>query len=55
MGWFLLKQLVDLVRVYSLLIIRRNHSNTFLIDLQKQKLNQSKISQQGQFLLILGF
>ena len=36
MGWFLLRRFVDLVRVYSLLIISRNHSNTFLLlDLQK--------------------
>ena len=37
LGWFLLRRLVDLVRVYSLLIISRNHSNTFWINLQKTK------------------
>ena len=36
-GWFLLRRLVDLIRVYSLLIISRNHSNTFSIDLLKTK------------------
>ena len=35
MGWFLLRRFLDLVRVYSLQIISRNHSNTFLLlDLQ---------------------
>ena len=38
MEWFLLKKLAGLVRVYSLRIINRNHSNTFLlIDPQKTK------------------
>ena len=27
-GWFLLIRFVDLIRLYSLLIISRNHSNT---------------------------
>ena len=40
---------VDLVRVHSLLIISRNHSNTFLL---KPKLVQSKILQHGLFVLI---
>ena len=36
--WFLPKWFADLVRVYFLLIISGNHSNTFLIiDLQKTK------------------
>ena len=36
--------------VYSLLVIGRNHSNTFLlIDLQKTKLFQSKILKKGLF------
>ena len=37
MRWFLLRRLVDLIRVYSLLIISRNHSNTILIAMQKTK------------------
>ena len=42
MGWFLLRKFVDLVRVYSLLIIR-NHSNTFLlVDLQKNRIKVNK-------------
>ena len=37
-GWFLLKRLVDLVRVRYAHIISRNHSNTLLlINLQKAK------------------
>ena len=35
--WFLLRRLKDLLRVYSLLIVSRNYSYTFLIDLQKTK------------------
>ena len=42
MGWFLLRRFGDLIRVYSLLIISRNHSNTFKIELQKEK-NLSKV------------
>ena len=38
--WFLLGNFVDLVSVYSLQVISRNHSGTFLlIDLQKTKQN----------------
>ena len=38
-GWFLLRGFVDLVRLYSLLIIIRNHFNTVLsLDLQKNYL-----------------
>ena len=38
MVWFLLRKFVDLVRVYSLLIIGKNNSKTFLLlDLQKNK------------------
>ena len=37
-GRFLLKRFVDLLRLFSLHIIKRNHSNTFLfINLQKTK------------------
>ena len=37
MEWFLLRRFVDMIRAYSLLIISRNHSNTFLlINLQKK-------------------
>ena len=37
-GWFLLRKFVDLLRVSSLHIINRNHSNKlFLLDLQKAK------------------
>ena len=37
-GWFQLRRFLDLVRVYSLLITSRNHSNTFLLlDLQKNR------------------
>ena len=36
-GWFLLRRFVDLIRVYSLLITSGNHSNRFMIDLQKTK------------------
>ena len=37
-GWFLLRRFVDLVRVYSLQSISRNHSKMFLLtDLQKLK------------------
>ena len=40
-GWFLQRRFVDVVRVYFLLIISRNHSNTFsLLVLQK---NGSKV------------
>ena len=39
--WFLLRRFVDLVKIYSLLIISRNYSSTFLLlDLQK---NRSKV------------
>ena len=39
-GWFLLRRFVDLVRLYSLLIISRDHSNMFLLlDLQKNRSN----------------
>ena len=39
MGWFLLRRFVDLFRVYSLLIISRNHSSMFLLlDLQKNRI-----------------
>ena len=39
-GWFLLSRSVDLVRLYSLLIISSSYSNTFLLlDLQKNKSN----------------
>ena len=56
LGWFLLIRFVDRVKVYSLLVISKKHSNTFLlIDLQKTKIVQSKILKQGQFLLIPGF
>ena len=42
--------------VYSLLVISRNHSNTYLlIDLQKAKLFQGKILKKGLFYLISGF
>ena len=45
MGWFLLRRFVDLVRLYSLLIISRNHSNTFLLlDLQKNRSKDKNIS-----------
>ena len=38
LGWFLLRRFVDLVGVYSLLIISTNHSNIFLLlDLQKNR------------------
>ena len=48
MGWLLLRRFVDLVGVYSLLLIVRNHSNTFLlINLLKRKLVQSKIVKKG--------
>ena len=47
--WFLLR-FVDLVSVYSLLVISKNHSNTFfLTNLQKTKLNQSRILEKGIF------
>ena len=46
MGWFLLRRFGDLIRVYSLLIISRNHSNTFKIELQKEK-NLSKVKYYG--------
>ena len=47
--WFLLR-FVDLVSVYSLLVISKNHSNTFLLtNLQKTKLNQSRILEKGIF------
>ena len=36
-GWFLLRRFVDLVRVYSQLIISRNHQTFLLISLQKIK------------------
>ena len=46
LGWFLLRRFVDLVRIYSLLIISRNHSNRFLLlDLQKNGSKQ-KLSKQ---------
>ena len=42
--------------VYSLPVISKNDSNTFLlIDLQKAKLFQSKILKKGLFFLISGF
>ena len=37
-GWFLLIRFIDLARVYSSLVISRNHSNTFVIDMQKTKI-----------------
>ena len=38
-GWFLPRRFEDLLRVYSLLIISRDHSNMFLLlDLQKNYL-----------------
>ena len=55
MGWFLQGRFVVLVSVftvklYSLLVISRNYSNTILlIDLQKTKLFQSKILKKGLF------
>ena len=50
-GWFLLRRFVDLVRLYSLLIISRNHSNTFLLlDLQK---NRSKVKNWSSGVMIL--
>ena len=50
-GWFLLRRFVDLVRLYSLLIISRNHSNTFLLlDLQK---NRSKVKNRSSDVMIL--
>ena len=50
-GWFLLR-FVDLLRVFSLHIIGRNHSNTFLlINMQKTKLVQTKILEQGLLVL----
>ena len=42
-GWFLLRRFVDLLRVYSLLIISRYHSNTFLF-LDLQKIRSKKIA-----------
>ena len=40
-GWFLLRRFVDLVTIYSLLTVKRNHFNTILLlDLQK---NRSKV------------
>ena len=42
-AWFLLRQFVDVVITYSLLINSRNHSNTFLLlDLQKNRRYCSK-------------
>ena len=40
--WFLIRRFADLFRVYSLLIISRNHFNTFLfLDLQKKEVKQN--------------
>ena len=51
-----LKKFVDLVRVRYSRIITRNHSNTLLlINLQNQKLVQSKGLQQKLFVVILEF
>ena len=51
MGWFLLRSFVDLVRLYSLLIISKNHSNTFLLlDLQK---NRNKVKNRSSDVMIL--
>ena len=50
-GWFLLKRFVDLVRLYSLLIISRNHSKTLLLlGLQK---NRSKVKNRSSDVTIL--
>ena len=51
MGCFLLRRFVDLVRVYYLLIISRNHSNMFLLlDLQKNYLRSYANKQVAKFL-----
>ena len=49
-GWFLLRSFVDLVRIYSLLTIGRNHSSFFFfIDLQKKNLSKVKYCSKGYF------
>ena len=53
MGWFLLRRFVNLLRVCFLQIISRNHSSKILlINLQKKKIVQNKILQQGLFVLM---
>ena len=50
LGWPLLGRFVDLVRVCSLLIISRNHSNMFLfLDLQKNRNKVKNCSQDYLF------
>ena len=52
MRWFLLRGFANLVSLYSLLVISKNHSNIFLlIILQKTELNQSRILKKGCCLL----
>ena len=52
-GRFLLRRFANLVRIWSSHIISRNHSNMFLlINLQKTKTSQSKMLQQGLFVLV---
>ena len=55
-GWFLWRTSADLFRVCSLFIISRKHTNFFWwLTCRKQKLVQSKILQQGLYILIAGF
>ena len=54
--WLLLKRFVDLVKLYSLDLICRNYSNTFLlINLQKKIRVQSEILKQGLFVLVSSY
>ena len=49
-GWFLVRRFVDLVRVISLHMISKNHSNTFLL-INMQKTKSAKL-QQGLFVFV---
>ena len=51
-GWFLLRRFVDLIRLYSLLIISRNHSNTFFFLFYVQ-INRSKVKNRSSDVMIL--
>ena len=55
LGWFLLIRVVDLVRVCSLHIISRNHSNMFLLINLQNRLVQSETLQYRLFVLISRF